>query len=91
LQQRPATVRTLQDQSLGLEIAAIFAQSRGRHGSPRLQAELRVRGQRTGHHKSESHSRCLAKQAVAFFKISLHPQPQVLPPQLYQLFALGAL
>jgi len=35
------------DQSLGLEIAAIFAESRGRYGSPRVHAELRVRGQRT--------------------------------------------
>ena len=35
-QQRPAARRTLQDQSLGLEIAAIFAESRGRYGNPRM-------------------------------------------------------
>jgi len=46
-QQRPAAGHTLQDQSLGLEIAAIFAESRGRYGSPRVHAELRMRGQRT--------------------------------------------
>jgi HTH-like domain len=40
--------RTLQDQTLGLEVAAIFAESRGRYGSPRVHAELRVRGQRSG-------------------------------------------
>jgi transposase InsO family protein len=31
-----------------LEIAAIFAESRGRYGSPRVHAALRDRGQRTG-------------------------------------------
>jgi putative transposase len=46
-QQPLAAQHTLQDQSLGLEIAAIFAESRGRYGSPRVHAELRVRGQRT--------------------------------------------
>ena len=50
-QQRPAAPRTLQDQTLGLEVAAIFAESRGRYGSPRVYAELRVRGQRTGRHR----------------------------------------
>jgi putative transposase len=50
-QQRPAAARTVQDQTLGLEIAAIFAESRGRYGSPRVHAELRVRGQRTGRHR----------------------------------------
>lgn len=45
---RPPAKRTLQDQSLGLEVAAIFAQSRGRYGSPRVHAQLRAAGQRTG-------------------------------------------
>jgi putative transposase len=45
---RPAAQRTRQNQLLGLEIAAIFAESRGRYGSPRVHAELRDRGQRTG-------------------------------------------
>jgi putative transposase len=47
-QQRPAAQRTRQNQRLGLEIAAIFAESRGRYGSPRVHAELRDRGHRTG-------------------------------------------
>jgi putative transposase len=50
-QHRPAAPRTLQDQSLGLKIAAIFAESRGRYGSPRVHAELRVRGQRNGRNR----------------------------------------
>jgi hypothetical protein len=32
-------------------IAAIFAETRGRYGSPRVRAELRVRGQQTGRHR----------------------------------------
>jgi putative transposase len=46
--QRSVTPRTLKDQALGLEIAAIFRASRGRYGSPRVLAELRERGQHTG-------------------------------------------
>jgi len=45
---RPAAARTLEDQALALEVAAIHAQSRSRYGSPRVHAELRERGQRTG-------------------------------------------
>jgi len=45
---RPPAPRTLQDQTLALEVAAIYAESRGRYGSPRIHAELRERGQRTG-------------------------------------------
>jgi transposase InsO family protein len=44
---RPPALRTLQDQTLALEVAAIHAESRGRYGSPRVHAELRERGQRT--------------------------------------------
>jgi putative transposase len=50
-QHRPTASRTIQDQSLGREIAAIFAESRGRYGSPRVHGELRVRGQQTGRHR----------------------------------------
>ncbi len=45
---RPVAERTLTDQSLALEVAAIHAESRGRYGSPRVHAELRGRGQRLG-------------------------------------------
>jgi len=47
-EKRPQAARSLQDQSLRLEIAAIFAQSRQRYGSPRVHAQLRVAGHRTG-------------------------------------------
>jgi transposase InsO family protein len=45
---RPPAPRILKDQTLALEVAAIHAESRGRYGSPRVHAELRERGQRTG-------------------------------------------
>jgi putative transposase len=45
---RPQAARTLRDQSLGLEIAAIFAESHRRYGSPRVHAQLRAAGHRTG-------------------------------------------
>jgi len=45
--QRPPAPRTLEDQTLALEVAAIYAASHGRYGSPRVHAELRERGQRT--------------------------------------------
>ena len=45
---RPASQHTQEDQRLGLEVAAIYRESRGRYGSPRVHAELRERGQRTG-------------------------------------------
>lgn len=47
-QGRPQSARRLRDQSLGLEIAAIFAQSQQRYGSPRVHAQLQAAGQRTG-------------------------------------------
>jgi putative transposase len=46
-QKRPPAARTLKDQKLKLEVAAIFAQNRGRYGSPRVHAELHQRGERT--------------------------------------------
>ena len=46
--ERPAAPRTLTDQILALEVTTIHRESRGRYGSPRVHAELRERGQRTG-------------------------------------------
>jgi putative transposase len=43
-QGRPPTVRDRTDTRLGLEIAAIHAESRQRYGSPRIHAELAHRG-----------------------------------------------
>jgi putative transposase len=45
---RPTAARTHQDQRLAIAVAAIYAHSRGRYGSPRVHAELRQSGQRTG-------------------------------------------
>ena len=46
-QGRPTAARNGADERLGLEIAAIHAESRQRYGSPRIQAELGARGCRT--------------------------------------------
>ena len=46
-QARPPAARARADERLGLEIAAIHAESRQRYGSPRIHAELTERGCRT--------------------------------------------
>jgi len=46
-QARPPAPRAQGDARLGLEVAAIHAESRYRYGSPRVHAELRARGHRT--------------------------------------------
>ena len=46
-QGRPPALRARADERLGLEIAAIHAESRQRYGSPRVHAELADRGCRT--------------------------------------------
>jgi transposase InsO family protein len=45
---RPTAHHAQEDQRLGLEIAAIYRENRGRYGSPRVHFELRERGHRTG-------------------------------------------
>ena len=45
---RPAPARAREDQRLGVEIASIHSESHKRYGSPRVLAELRCRGTRTG-------------------------------------------
>jgi transposase InsO family protein len=45
---RPVAPHTLTDQILTLEVTTIHRESRSRYGSPRVHAELRERGQRTG-------------------------------------------
>ena len=47
-QTRPPAPRARADARLGLEIAAIHAESRQRYGSPRIHAELTDRGRCTG-------------------------------------------
>jgi putative transposase len=46
--QRPVAKRTRQDQVLAVAVATIYAEHHGRYGSPRVQIELRERGQRSG-------------------------------------------
>jgi transposase InsO family protein len=46
--QRPVATRTRQDQVLAVAVAAVYAEHHGRYGSPRVQIELRERGQRSG-------------------------------------------
>ena len=46
--QRPVAQRTRQDETLAAVVAAIYAENHGRYGSPRVQMELRARGQRSG-------------------------------------------
>jgi len=45
---RPVARRTRQDGTLAVAVAAIYAEHHGRYGSPRVQMELRERGQRSG-------------------------------------------
>ncbi len=45
---RAPAARSQQDQRLAVSVAAIHAESRGRYGSPRVHAELRAQGQRSG-------------------------------------------
>jgi len=44
---RPSAARTREDQRLAITVAAIYTQSGGRYGSPRVHAELRHSGERT--------------------------------------------
>jgi putative transposase len=46
--ERLVAPRTHQNQILAVAIAAIYTASHGRYGSPRVQMELRARGQRSG-------------------------------------------
>jgi transposase InsO family protein len=91
---RPPAPRTQADQRLGLEIQAIHAASRQRYGSPRVQAELRHRGQRPSRKRvarlMRAHGLCARRRRR--FRItthSAHPQP-VAPNVLARRFAVAA-
>jgi putative transposase len=45
---RPLAARTRQNQVLAVTVAAIYTEHHGRYGSPRVQMELRDRGQCSG-------------------------------------------
>lgn len=48
---RDESARTKDDRVLGVEVAAVFAESKKRYGSPRVHRELRANGHRVGRHR----------------------------------------
>ena len=89
-QRRTPAARTRVDDRLGLEIAAIHAESRRCYGSPRIHAELRDRGQRTSRKRVARLMRThgLAGKRRRRFRVtthSQHPRP-VAPNHLARQF-----
>jgi len=90
---RPASARVQADRCLAVEIAAIHAESRRRYGSPRVHAELRARGHRTGRKRVGRlmHAGGLAARRRRPFRVttdSAHARP-VAPNLLARQFAPG--
>ena len=91
-QARPPASRVRADQRLGLEIAAIHAESQQRYGSPRIHAELMDRGCRTSRKRVARLMRVrgLAARRRRRFRVptthSRHPFP-VAPNVLARQFA----
>jgi putative transposase len=75
-QVRPPAPRVQRDKRLGLEIATIHAESRQRYGSPRVHAELRHRGYRTGRKRVARlmRRRGLAARRRRRFRTTTHSQ-----------------
>ena len=75
-QRRKPAARTHADERLGLEIAAIHAESRRRYGSPRIHAELTERGCRTSRKRVARlmRTRGLAARRRRRFRITTHSQ-----------------
>ena len=73
-QTRPPAPRTRADERLGLEIAAIHAESRQRYGSPRVHAELADRGCRTSRKRVARlmRGRGLAARRRRRFRVTTH-------------------
>jgi len=71
---RPPAPRTRADERLGLEIAAIHAESRQRYGSPRVHAELADRGCRTSRKRVARlmRGRGLAARRRRRFRVTTH-------------------
>lgn len=87
-QARPPAPRTQADARLGVEVAAIHAESRQRYGSPRVHAELRARGCRTSRKRVARlmRARGLAARRRRRFRVTTNsrhpfpPSPQRLGP-----------
>lgn len=60
---RSRTARAAETAKLDAEVAAVFAERRGRYGSPRIHQELRRRGIRTGRKRIEARMRALGLRA----------------------------
>jgi putative transposase len=93
-QGRPPASRARADDRLGLEIAAIHAESRQRYGSPRIHAELADRGCRTSRKRVARlmRGRGLAARRRRRFRVtthSRHPFP-IAPNVLARQFARAA-
>ena len=75
-QRRTPAVRTSADERLGLEIAAIHAESRRCYGSPRIHAELQDRGHRTSRKRVARlmRTRGLVAKRRRRFRITTHSQ-----------------
>ena len=75
-QRRPPTARARADERLGLEIAAIHAESRRCYGSPRIHAELRDRGRRTSRKRVARlmRTRGLVTKRRRRFRVTTHSQ-----------------
>lgn len=91
---RPQAPHTAADERLGLEIAAIHAESRQRYGSPRIHAELGDRGCRTSRKRVARlmRDRGLAARRRRRFRVttdSRHPFP-VAPNVLARQFERAA-
>jgi transposase InsO family protein len=73
-QGRPPAPRARADERLGLEIAAIHAESRQRYGSPRVHAELADRGCRTSRKRVARlmRARGLAARRRRRFRVTTH-------------------
>ena len=73
-QGRPPAPRVRADERLGLEIAAIHAESRQRYGSPRVHAELADRGCRTSRKRVARlmRARGLAARRRRRFRVTTH-------------------
>lgn len=50
-QERPGAARRQEDQQLAVHVAAAYAASRGRYGSPRVHQELQAQGHEVGRHR----------------------------------------
>ena len=76
-QERAPSPHAQTDEHLGLEIAAIHAESRQRYGSPRIHAELRARGCRIGRKRVARLMRVRGLAARRRRRRAANPRPRI--------------